>query len=68
MQLIKRIEFTGKNLNDMFSLPCVKAILKVKENPVLILYNTSVTFRSHTTVEIGDTMLQYDNGDWEVLK
>lgn len=68
MQLIKRIEFTGKNLNDMFSLPCVKAIMKVNNKPVLILYNTAVAFRAYNTVEIGNILIQYDNGIWEVLK
>lgn len=68
MQLIKRIEFTGKNLNDMFSLPCVKAIMKVNDNPVLILFRDSVAFRAYNTVEIGNILIQYDNGIWEVLK
>jgi hypothetical protein len=35
---------------------------------MLILYNTAVAFRAYNTVEIGNILIQYDNGIWEVLK
>jgi hypothetical protein len=67
MQLKRKIEFTGKNLNDVFNLPCVKAILKVETKPVLVLWITKVLTHSRKTVEIGDILVQYENGQWAVL-
>lgn len=68
MQLKRKIEFTGKNLNDVFNLPCVKAILKVDAKPVLVLYIMKVVSRSSKTAEIGDTLVQYEDGSWEVMR
>ena len=68
MQLKRKIKFEGKNLNDMFGLPCVKAIFKVEAKPVLVLLTTSVVGRSRTVVEIGDTLVQYEDGTWEVMR
>lgn len=68
MQLRRKIEFKGKNLNDMFGLPCVKAIFKIDTKPVLVLLTTSMVGRSRNIVEIGDTIVQYENGLWEVLR
>jgi hypothetical protein len=66
MKLRRIIEFQGKNLNDVFSLDCVKAILKVDGKPVLVLWNMMLLRRSSTIAEIGDQLIQYDNGKWEV--
>lgn len=61
-----KIQFTGKNLNDVFGLPCVKAILKVDGKPVLVLWNYMMISSLRCIAEIGDTLIQYDNGKWEV--
>lgn len=70
MKIKKRIHFTGKNLNDVFNLPCVKNIMKyesvVECEPILILDRLKVEVNSKTTVEVGDTLVQYINGKWAV--
>lgn len=63
-----KIQFTGKNLNDVFGLPCVKAILKVDGKPVLVLMITAMVPRSRNVAEIGDTLVQYEDGTWEVMR
>ena len=63
-KIVRKIEFTGKNLNDVFKLPCVKAILKVEGQPMLILY-PSKTY-GHSFVNPGDTLLQYTDKMWDV--
>ena len=68
MKLRRKIKFEGKNLNDVFSLPCVKAIFKIDAKPVLVLLTTSVVDHSRTVVEIGDTLVQYEDGKWEVMR
>lgn len=70
MKKIRQIKFTGKNLNDVFNLPCVKNIMKyesiVECVPILILDRLKVEVNSKTTVEVGDTLVQYANGKWAV--
>lgn len=65
MKIRRKIQFTGKNLYDVFSLPCVKAIIKTGDaTPVLILW-------PHCThgiyvAPIGTTLTQFEDGHWEV--
>ncbi len=61
-KIVRKIEFTGKNLNDVFKLPCVKSILKVEGEPMLALY----TRMCETTylASPGDTLVEYDDGKW----
>lgn len=68
MRIKRRIEFTGKNLNDVFNLPCLKCIIKIDSKPVLVLLNTTLVSRSRPFVEIGDKLVQYDDGQWEVIR
>ena len=68
MQLKRKIKFEGKNLNDVFGLPCVKAIFKVEAKPVLVLMITAMVPRSRNVAEIGDTLVQYEDGTWEVMR
>ena len=37
MKEVRRIKFTGKNLNDVFALPCVHKIIKIIDTPQLVL-------------------------------
>lgn len=96
----QKIEFTGKNLNEVFSLPCVRAIGKtVKGKPILDLLEyddddykreygeaqdrwlnwastdeemyedmRAFTHKYPLTVEIGDCLVERDDGSWRVQK
>ena len=65
MKIQKIIEFTGKNLDDVFSLPCVKCILKVDGEPLLVLYS-NVMHNSNNICKKGDRLVQFTTGSWSV--
>ena len=49
MKLKQRIKFSGRNLNEVFSLECVKAIIKDDEqDPVLIMRPEKMCNDCHT--------------------
>lgn len=63
----RRITFTGKNLNDIFKLEPVQCIRKKDGKPLVVLeYGYLQTFRA--VAHIGDTLVEYDNGLWEIKK
>lgn len=65
MNKIRRtIKFTGKNLNDVFWLPCVKNVMKVEGEPMLVLWRNMV--KDGNVAKIGDVLVEYANGEWEV--
>lgn len=66
MKIVRKIEFTGKNLNDVFRLPCVKTIMKIGAEPVIIL--SAVKTRESTVCNVGDTLVQYTDGKWDIEK
>jgi hypothetical protein len=64
----RKIKFTGKNLNDVFSLPCVRIILKYDDGvPSLILYKR-ITKGPDYDADPGDELIEHDDGMWEVIK
>lgn len=68
MKEIRRITFTGKNLNDVFNLPCVYSIVKIVKVPQLLLTKTHVDRFSSLTVQPGDELVEYENKKWKVIK
>ena len=69
MKEIRRIKFTGKNLNDVFALPCVKKIIKIDNQPTLVIYSfLLVGYPLNDVVRIGDELVEYDNGMWKIVK
>ena len=66
MKKVREIEFTGKNLNDVFALPCVVAIVKVEDQPMLILNQRKVI--AEYLVDPGDTLVEYENGKCRIKK
>ena len=62
---IRRIKFTGKNLNDVFALPCVEKIEKCGNRPKLIM-NRSMVNNVFNVVLVGDELVEYSDGKWEI--
>lgn len=70
MKIQKTIVFTGKNLNDVFGLPCVKAIMKPDKEDgtaVLVCYRAMMCGLNNLAYT-GDTLIQYTDGTWEIVK
>lgn len=65
MKVLRQITYTGKNLDYMFLLPCVKAVLKVHAEPFLILWRDMVS-GDNKVARPGDNLVQYSNGKWSV--
>ena len=71
MKIIRQIEFTGKNLNDIFNLPCVKCVLKVGRKPVLVIWGDMMndpSQRTNACCHIGQTLIEYDNCKWAIIR
>jgi hypothetical protein len=67
MKIIRQIKFTGKNLNDVFNLPCVKSVLKIDKQPVFELWRFYLVSQGLSRIcKIGDTLVEYDNHRWEI--
>ena len=62
---IRRIKFTGKNLNDVFALPCVEKIMKCGNRPKLIMDRNMVSNVFNVAL-VGDDLVEYSDGKWEI--
>jgi hypothetical protein len=68
MKEVRRIKYTGKNLNDVFVLPCVRKIIKIVNQPQLIIDSFMLLNSSMMDVaRPGDELVEYDNGQWEII-
>lgn len=64
---IRRIKFTGKNLNDVFALPCVEKIIKRINQPQLVIYPYILSGSPFMNVACpGDELVEYSDGKWEI--
>lgn len=62
----QKIHFTGKNLNDVFFLPCVGGMPKTEGGkPFLILRAEYMSDRS-CFADIGDWLVERDDGMWHI--
>ena len=71
MKEVRRVKFTGKNLNDVFALPCVRKIIKIDDKPLLVINQFMIVgnpLMDAVVVRIGDELVEYDNGQWEIVK
>jgi hypothetical protein len=70
MRVKQRIKFTGKNLHEIFNLPCVKSMLKDDDDkPVLIMKPEKLYHCNNTCVVfVGDFIEELDNGTWQVIR
>ena len=73
MKIVRKIEFTGKNLNDVFWLPCVKRICKFRvfrngvlseDRAYIVCYNNMM--RGSDYVYSGHTLVEYTDGKWDI--
>ena len=68
MKEVRRIKFTGKNLNDVFALPCVDKIVKIINRPQLVI-NPSVLLKTSPNVaNIGDELVEYEDEQWKIVR
>lgn len=64
----RRIKFTGKNLNDVFALPCVRKIIKIVNRPQLVIDSFMLVGNPLINVAFpGDELVEYENGKWEIV-
>ena len=69
MKEVRRIKFTGKNLNDVFTLPCVKKIIKIVNKPQLVINSFMLVGNPLMDVaHIGDELVEYEDGRWEIVR
>ncbi len=69
MKELRRIKFTGKNLNDVFALPCVRKIIKIVNRPQLVI--DSFMLVGNPLMDVarpGDELVEYEDGRWEIVK
>lgn len=69
-KIVRTVRFTGKNLNDVFGLDCVKLIMKIGNDEPLLVLRSECLQRSadvcKCSARVGEILVQYDNGEWEV--
>jgi hypothetical protein len=69
MKEVRRVKFTGKNLNDVFALPCVRKIIKIVNKPQLVIDPFMMVGAFPMNVaSIGDEIVEYDNGQWKIVR
>lgn len=65
MKVILDISFDGRNINDIYNLPCVMAVTKdAGGKPAVLLKETHT--KGRTIARLGDHICQYENGLWQV--
>ena len=69
MKIIRQIEFTGKNLNDIFNLPCVKSIHKSTYDlmPIVTLWESYMNGDDYNEAYIGYTLVEFEDKKWAIL-
>jgi hypothetical protein len=66
MKFKQSITFDGRNLNDIFRLPCVESIDKGENGkPYIKLYRSCTEGRLIATV--GTVLVQFSGGTWQVF-
>ncbi|MBF1491439.1 MAG: hypothetical protein HXN76_01780 [Prevotella pallens] len=66
MKFKQSITFDGRNLNDIFRLPCVESIDKGENGkPYIKLYRSCTEGRLIATV--GTVLVQFGNDTWQVF-
>ena len=66
MGIVFKIQFDGRNVDNIFKLPCIRSIEKGEQGEVHVtLFADSTEGRqiAHT----GDVLVQYKTGKWQVF-
>ena len=64
-KIIRQIQFTGKNLNDVFMLSCVKSIIKTEDGSPILILDTRMVVSTNVCL-VGDTLREWTDETWEV--
>ena len=64
----QKIHFTGKNLNDIFHLPCVGGVLKKDFNKPFLFLKMEQMVDFSRFADVGDWLVEEDDGMWRVEK
>lgn len=62
MKQKQAIEITGKNLNDLFALPCVRSIMKRDDGT--FVFKVKLKPRTYEYAHVGDTLVEMEDGTW----
>lgn len=65
MKVVLDLFFSGKNVNDIYNLPCVMAIMKDKNGKPAAVLSKEHT-KGRTISRIGDHIVKYESGVWQV--
>lgn len=66
MKIVKKIKIE-KNLSDIFNLPCVVGIRKQKiPTKVIVFFSPTCNGCEERDAFSGESLVQYDNGQWDV--
>lgn len=63
----QKIHFTGKNINDIFFLPCVCGVMKMDGDEPFLILRDGLSDGSHYA-GIGDWLVEEYCGKWHVEK
>lgn len=66
------VQFDGKNVQDVFKMPCVSSIHKAraKDGSVFVYANVWVTVKGRRRIEAaftGDWICKMESGEWRVV-
>ena len=64
-KIIRQIHFTGKNLNDVFALSCVKSIIKTEDGSPILILDTRMVVSTNVCL-VGDMLREWTDEQWEV--
>lgn len=66
MGIAFKIQFDGRNVENIFKLPCIRSIEKGEQGKVHVtLFPDSTDGRQ--IAQVGDVLVQYKTGKWQVF-
>ena len=68
MKTKQTIKFSGRNIDEIFRLPCVKAVIKSdNDEPVLIMKPNKMLAQSSCVAFVGDTIEELEDSTWNII-
>ena len=62
----QKIQFSGRHLDDIFSLPCVNSIIKSSDGTPFLIIRPEHHVEFPYAAYPGDWLIEEDNGKWRV--